>query len=108
VSFSRGPLALHAIRMGVHDDVALASLLRPHKDGRGAAVWARELPGPRLARCPLGALQQAIEVFTGLAQASPQIRELTGQPLQEGTPLPPVLQELPNPPQQRPTVGGRR
>jgi hypothetical protein len=71
-------------------------------------VRAWELPGPGLPQNLLGALQQAIQVFAGLAQASPQMRELTGQPLQKGTPLPPVLQELPHPPQQRPTVGAGR
>jgi hypothetical protein len=81
--------------MLVHDDMALASLLRSNEDGRGAAVRARDPPGPGLARSPLGALQQIVEVVAGLAQASPRIGHLPRQALQQGAPFLPVLQELP-------------
>jgi hypothetical protein len=98
----RRPLAggrSHAVGMVVHDYMALRSLLRPHEDGWGAAVRARELPGPERPRGPLRALQPPVEVVTGLAQTSPDVRLLPGKALQEGAPLFPVLEEFPHPPQ---------
>ncbi len=48
--FNWGPLAVDAFQMLLNHHVALASLLRPHEDGWGAAVWARYLPGPGIPR----------------------------------------------------------
>ena len=94
--------------MLVNHHVALASLLRPHEDGWGAAVRARYLPRPGLPRSPVGALRQAVEVGAGLAEALPRVGQLPRQALQEGAPLLPVLQELLNPPQKPPAVARRR